>query len=91
MLFVLGIGSVVALQNVVVTVLCDQFPSLKYGRVAAITSVLGFLSGLVYLTPVCTDENSTDCHVIQFILQLLLHLIIFSLFLPGWSMDDSID
>ncbi|XP_055305392.1 sodium-dependent nutrient amino acid transporter 1 isoform X1 [Sitodiplosis mosellana] len=51
MLFVLGIGSVVALQNVVVTVLCDQFPSLKYGRVAAVTSVLGFFSGLVYLTP----------------------------------------
>ncbi|XP_031628887.1 sodium-dependent nutrient amino acid transporter 1-like [Contarinia nasturtii] len=51
MLFVLGIGSVAALQNVVVTVLCDQFPSLKYGRVAAITSVLGFLSGLVYITP----------------------------------------
>lgn len=53
MLFTLGIGSVVALQNVVVTVLCDQFPNLKYGRVAAITSVFGFLSGLVYLTPVC--------------------------------------
>lgn len=52
MLFTLGIGSVVALQNVVVTVLCDQFPSLKYGRVAAVTSVLGFLSGLIYLTPV---------------------------------------
>lgn len=53
MLFTLGIGSVVALQNVVVTVLCDQFPSLKYGRVALITSILGFLSGLMYLTPVC--------------------------------------
>lgn len=52
MLFTLGIGSVVALQNVVVTVLCDQFPGLKYARVAAITSVCGFLSGLVYLTPV---------------------------------------
>ncbi|XP_031628888.1 sodium-dependent nutrient amino acid transporter 1-like [Contarinia nasturtii] len=51
MLFVLGIGSVVALLNVIITVLCDQFSGLKYGRVAAITSVLGFLSGLVYLTP----------------------------------------
>lgn len=52
MLFILGIGSVVALQNVVVTVLCDQFTSLKYHQMAAVTSVLGFFSGLVYLTPV---------------------------------------
>jgi len=51
MLFVLGIGSVVALQNVVVTVLCDQFSSLRYWKVAAITSVIGFCSGLMYLTP----------------------------------------
>lgn len=52
MLFTLGIGSVVALQNVIVTVLCDQFPNLKYERIAAITSVIGFLLGLMYLTPV---------------------------------------
>lgn len=52
MLFVLGIGSVVALQNVVVTVICDQFVHLKYWKVAAITSIIGFFSGLVYLTPV---------------------------------------
>lgn len=52
MLFILGIGSVVALQNVVVTVLCDQFRSLKYAHVAAVTSVLGFFAGLTYLTPV---------------------------------------
>lgn len=52
MLFVLGIGSVVALQNVVVTVLCDQFKGLKYINVAAVTTVLAFLGGLMYLTPV---------------------------------------
>lgn len=52
MLFTLGIGSVVALQNVIVTVLCDQFPNLKYERIAAITSIIGFLLGLMYLTPV---------------------------------------
>lgn len=51
MLFILGIGSVVALQNVVVTVLCDQFRSLKYAHVAAVTSILGFFAGLTYLTP----------------------------------------
>lgn len=52
MLFTLGIGSVVGLQNCLVTVVCDQFPGLKYGRVAAVASLLGFLGGLVYLTPV---------------------------------------
>lgn len=52
MLFILGIGSVVALQNVIVTVLCDQFTNLKYERIAAITSVIGFLLGLMYITPV---------------------------------------
>jgi len=51
MLFVLGIGSVVALQNVVVTIICDQFTHLRYWKIAAITSVIGFLSGLMYLTP----------------------------------------
>lgn len=52
MLFILGIGTVVALQNVVVTVLCDQFPNLNYSRVAAISSVFGFLSAIIYMTPV---------------------------------------
>lgn len=52
MLFVLGIGSVVALHNSVVTVICDQFPGLKFSRVAAFTSLFGFLGGIIYLTPV---------------------------------------
>lgn len=52
MLFVLGVGSLAVMQNNVATVLCDQFTSLKYERVAAITSVIGFLSGLIYMTPV---------------------------------------
>lgn len=51
MLFVLGIGSVVAMQNVVATVFCDQFKTIAYWKVALVTSVLGFLSGIVYLTP----------------------------------------
>ena len=51
MMFVLGIGSVVALQNVVVTVICDQFRSLRYWCVAAVTCVMGFAFGLIYVTP----------------------------------------
>lgn len=52
MLFILGLGSVAALQNVIITVLCDQFKGFKHGIVAAVTCLLAFLCGLVYLTPV---------------------------------------
>lgn len=52
MLFVLGIGSIVALQSTIVTIICDQFKSWKYWKVALVTSICGFLMGLVYVTPV---------------------------------------
>lgn len=52
MLFVLGIGSIVALQSTIVTIICDQFKGWKYWKVALTTSVCGFLMGLVYVTPV---------------------------------------
>ncbi|KAH8339693.1 hypothetical protein KR074_009026, partial [Drosophila pseudoananassae] len=51
MLFVLGIGSIVALQSTIVTIICDQFKGLKYWKVALGTSICGFLMGLVYVTP----------------------------------------
>ncbi|EDW81840.1 uncharacterized protein Dwil_GK25473 [Drosophila willistoni] len=51
MLFVLGIGSIVALQSTIVTIICDQFKSWKYWKVALVTSICGFLLGLVYVTP----------------------------------------
>ncbi|XP_041452157.1 sodium-dependent nutrient amino acid transporter 1 [Drosophila obscura] len=51
MLFVLGIGSIVALQSTIVTIICDQFKSWKYWKVALATSICGFLMGLVYVTP----------------------------------------
>ncbi|KAJ6637659.1 Sodium-dependent nutrient amino acid transporter 1 [Pseudolycoriella hygida] len=50
MLFVLGIGSVVALQSAVVTVIVDQF-YFKHWKVVVVTCISGFLLGLVYLTP----------------------------------------
>lgn len=55
MLFVLGIGSVVALQSAVVTVICDQFTGLKFWKVAIGTCFAGFLIGLIYVTPVQID------------------------------------
>ncbi|XP_062139155.1 sodium-dependent nutrient amino acid transporter 1 isoform X2 [Drosophila sulfurigaster albostrigata] len=51
MLFVLGIGSIVALQSTIVTIICDQFKTWKYWKVALTTSICGFLMGLVYVTP----------------------------------------
>ncbi|XP_075156660.1 sodium-dependent nutrient amino acid transporter 1-like isoform X2 [Haematobia irritans] len=51
MLFVLGVGSIVALQSTIVTIICDQFKSLKYWVVALFCSTCGFLLGLVYVTP----------------------------------------
>jgi len=52
MLYVLGVGSAVALLGSVITVIRDSFPNLKYLLVAAVTTVLGFVGGLVYVTPV---------------------------------------
>lgn len=52
MMFVLGVGTVVGLQSAVVSVICDQFPQLRFWRVAAVTCAMEFLVGLVYVTPV---------------------------------------
>lgn len=52
MLFVLGIGSVIALQSALVTVICDQFTRITYWKVALGTSICGFLVGIIYVTPV---------------------------------------
>ncbi|KRT86582.1 neurotransmitter transporter, partial [Oryctes borbonicus] len=52
MLFILGIGSLVALQSCANTVIMDNFPRLKTWQVSGMTAVIGFLIGLVYVTPV---------------------------------------
>lgn len=57
MLFVLGVGSLVALTNAVITVIWDQFPKLKYWQVAIVVCILGFFSGLIYITPVSIYLN----------------------------------
>jgi solute carrier family 6 amino acid transporter-like protein 5/7/9/14 len=52
MLYTLGIGTSVAILTLVITVIRDNFPNLKYLPLAAVTCVLGFVGGLVYITPV---------------------------------------
>jgi solute carrier family 6 amino acid transporter-like protein 5/7/9/14 len=54
MLFVLGVGSGVALQGSIVTNILDHFPygKIKYWQAAGVVSIIGFLLGLIYVTPV---------------------------------------
>jgi Sodium:neurotransmitter symporter family len=51
MLFVLGIGSAVALCSAITTAVWDEFPSVQFWKVAGCTTLIGFLMGLVYVTP----------------------------------------
>ncbi|KAJ8939840.1 hypothetical protein NQ314_010969 [Rhamnusium bicolor] len=51
MLFILGVGSLVALKGCAFTVVMDSFPHLKIWHVSLATAVGGFLVGLVYITP----------------------------------------
>ena len=55
MLFVLGVGSLVALHGTANTVLADIFPKLKSWHISAITASSMFLIGLMYVTPVSTS------------------------------------
>jgi len=52
MLFVLGIGSAVGLASAAICIIRDQFPQVRYWRVAAGTCLCEFLIGLIYVTPV---------------------------------------
>lgn len=52
MLFTLGVGSAAGLAGCVMGGLMDLFPSFKRAYVAAFICALGFLIGLVYVTPV---------------------------------------
>ncbi|CAL4233823.1 unnamed protein product, partial [Meganyctiphanes norvegica] len=51
MLFTLGVGSAAGMTGGVITVICDQFPILKKQYVTLAICIIGFLIGLVYITP----------------------------------------
>ncbi|XP_018580332.1 sodium-dependent nutrient amino acid transporter 1-like [Anoplophora glabripennis] len=51
MLFVLGVGSLVAMKGCAFTVVMDSFPHLRIWHVSLATAIAGFLIGLVYITP----------------------------------------
>lgn len=51
MLFVLGIGSNIAMTQSIMTVIIDAFPKWKHWQVAIGISFFGFAIGTVYVTP----------------------------------------
>ncbi|CAL4078850.1 unnamed protein product, partial [Meganyctiphanes norvegica] len=51
MLFTLGIGSLACDTGMVITVVCDQFPTWKRSLVTFCICLLTFLVGLIYVTP----------------------------------------
>lgn len=60
MLFVLGIGSNIAMCSCIITAIRDQFPSVKASHAALGVAFVGFLIGLVYITPV-----NISLHILQ--------------------------
>lgn len=52
MLFVLGIGSNIAMCSCIITAIHDQFPKWKPSLVVIAVATTGFLIGLFYITPV---------------------------------------
>ena len=51
MLFTLGVGSAVGLQSGINANIHDIFPKVKNWKLAGVTCSIGFIIGLVYVTP----------------------------------------
>lgn len=51
MLFIVGVGSNLGVTTSIITAIRDQRPDIKHWHVVLGTAIIGFLSGLVYLTP----------------------------------------
>lgn len=51
MLITLGLGSVTGLSSGVIAIVCDQKPNWNKTKVTFVICVIGFLVGLVYITP----------------------------------------
>lgn len=51
MLFVLGIGSNIAMCSCIITAIQDQFPKWRTSLIVVGVACVGFLIGLVYITP----------------------------------------
>nr|CAI5822967.1 unnamed protein product [Callosobruchus analis] len=68
MLFVLGIGSLQALQGTLNTAIKDAFPSIANWKISACTATCCFLIGLLYMTPVSPNTQFQICTPIMFVI-----------------------
>lgn len=94
MLFVLGIGSNIAMCTCVITILRDRFKALKAWQAAIGLSTFGFLFGLVYVTPVSSFihlKKINDLNLNYSIIELLVtqinnyHSIHYATQTTGWT------
>lgn len=60
MMFVLGVGSAVGMCTGIITVINEQFPSLKTWQIVIPACFLGFSIGTVYVTPVSTRGTFSE-------------------------------
>lgn len=75
MLFVLGIGSNIAMCSCIITAIRDQFPSVKASHAALGVAFAGFLIGLVYITPVNNDDGGDDSQSIRTQINIIFFFI----------------
>lgn len=66
MLYVLGVGSNVAMASSVITVFRDKYPQLKGWVAATCVAIFGFSVGIVYVTPVSSACFFTKKKIIEF-------------------------
>nr|AAO39513.1 RE33779p [Drosophila melanogaster] len=82
MLFMLGVGSNVGMVSCIMTVLKDQFVNVKLWIIVVSLSVIGFLVGLIYITPGGQHIITLmDFHGVTFV---SLVSAIFELIAVGW-------
>ncbi|EDW93063.1 sodium-dependent nutrient amino acid transporter 1 isoform X2 [Drosophila yakuba] len=82
MLFMLGVGSNVGMVSCIMTVLKDQFVNVKLWIIVVSISVIGFLVGLIYITPGGQHIITLmDFHGVTFV---SLVSAIFELIAVGW-------
>lgn len=86
MLYVLGIGSAIALAGSLITIIRDQFPNLKHIYVVLGTVTFGFCAGIIYCTPVSQSK------IIEKEINTMKHLesMNFFFFILGWSVHAGI-
>lgn len=67
MLYILGIGSGVGIIGGVIAIINDQFPHWKEWPIVIVLTVIGFIIGIVYCTPV--SENKLFFQNFNFIIE----------------------